>query len=246
MAAIPIVDTLDKRVGIVASVVAMTTIIILLLLITFEFSDPPPKDQVVVAETIMPDEIVLEDLVVETSAGSNGAPNDNPVDKPQEQVQEVITQPNNPTQSPSGHSDVTNGSNTNNPPSSAQNSDNPFNSGGNSTDGPGHSTGNDGPLQGGGSGTVAGGGPSSRNLIKLPDWSSISRDLTTKVTVTLNLTIDTDGNVVHAYVVQSKTTTSNNVLIQKIKNLVISSAKFNKVPGNGTTQLQYGFVVRPQ
>lgn len=245
MATIPIVNTFDKRVGIVASVVSMTVLIILLLLVTFEFSDPPPKDPIVYAETVLPEEIVLEDLKIEAS-GNSGTPTDDPIDEPKPQTQHTITNPDRPDKEPTGNSSNTNANNQTNTSSTPIQSNNPFGSGGNDDHGGGMSHGDgDFNLEGDG-GVGEGGSAKPRQLIKVPDWSSISRDISTKVTVTLNVTIDTKGNVVHSFVVQSKTTTSNNVLIQKIRNLVESQARFNTVPGNGTTQLQYAFVVNPQ
>ncbi|MDA9169543.1 hypothetical protein N9O14_03145, partial [Crocinitomicaceae bacterium] len=44
MATLPIVNTFDKRVGVIASIVTMLLLFLLMLSITYEKADPPPED----------------------------------------------------------------------------------------------------------------------------------------------------------------------------------------------------------
>lgn len=81
MATLPIVNTIDKRRGMTVALATMLLLIGYLLIATIEMADPPPKDPIVMAETIMPDEIILKDLVIEGGADS-GSPTDDEVAPP--------------------------------------------------------------------------------------------------------------------------------------------------------------------
>ena len=51
------------------------------------------------------------------------------------------------------------------------------------------------------------------------------------VTIHLKLTIDANGNVIAAYNIKAKTTTTNQILINKVINEVKKQVKYNKEPG---------------
>ncbi len=245
MAAIPIVNTLDKRKGIIASVITMLLLLIAMFLIKFEIADPPPQDIVVTASTIIPKELKLDNLKVE-GGGSKGAASDNPVDEPKPQTEKVITKKENPdTKEVTGESNNTNSPTSSNEASTTQQSSNPF-GGGSSNSGQG--SGNEGPFgtsTGPGSGTgsgTGGGGNVKRTLVKIPSIDDLRSNV--DVTITLKVTIDPEGNVLYAQNVKGSTTTTNQILINKVINRVKSGAKYNKAPGSGLMTVSLPITIR--
>ena len=90
MATIPIVNTVDKRVGIITAIIAMVLIILYLLLTTIALADPPPPDPVVMAETEIPEELQFK--VIEMSGGADaGSPTDDVVKPPAPQTEPAQT-----------------------------------------------------------------------------------------------------------------------------------------------------------
>lgn len=245
MAAIPIVDTLDKRKGIIASVIAMLLLLITMFLIKFEIADPPPKDIVVMAKTEIPKELRLENLKVE-GGGSKGAASDNPIDDPKPQTEKVITKKENPkTKENTGESNTTNSPTSSNQASTTQQSNNPFGTGSSDS---GQGSGNSGPFgtstgPGSGNGEGTGGGSSvKRTLVKIPSVDDLRSNV--DVTITLKVTIDPEGNVLYAQNVKGSTTTTNQILINKVINRVKSGAKYNKAPGSGLMTVSLPITIR--
>lgn len=245
MAAIPIVNTIDKRKGIIASVIAMLLLLIAMFLIKFEIADPPPQDIVVTASTIIPKELKLDNLKVE-GGGSKGAASDNPIDDPKPQTEKVITKKENPdTKEVTGESNNTNSPTSSNEASTTQQSNNPFGSGSSDS---GQGSGNNGPFgtsTGPGSGTgsgTGGGGNVKRTLVKIPSIDDLRSNV--DVTITLKVTIDPEGNVLYAQNVKGSTTTTNQILINKVINRVKSGAKYNKAPGSGLMTVSLPITIR--
>lgn len=242
MATIPIVDTADKRKGILAAIIAMIGLALYLLLTNIELADPPPKVPEVITETILPEEIDLKDFVVEGGANA-GSPTDDKIAPPTPQTEQVVTTNKQSTFThQSGQSTHTNANNSNNSASTTRPSDNPFGTGGeNGTTGPGRTVGNstgpgvDGP--GSGSGIV-------RKLVTPPNVDHL--EFSERATITFSVTIDAQGNVVRADVVYSKTTTNDQLVINKIRNEVLRQAKYNKDPGAALTKVILSVNVAPQ
>lgn len=245
MAAIPIVNTMDKRKGIIASIIAMLLLLLTMFIIKFEIADPPPKDVVVMATAEIPKELKLENLKVE-GGGSKGAASDNPIDDPKPQTEKVITKKENPdTKENTGESNSTNSPTSTNEASTTQQSNNPFGTG-SSTSGSG--SGNNGPFgtsTGPGTGTgegTGGGGSVKRTLVKIPSVDDLRSNV--DVTITLRVTIDPEGNVVYAQLVKGSTTTNDQILINKVKKRVESGAKYNKAPGSGLMTVSLPIKIR--
>lgn len=234
MATIPIVNTIDKRKGIIASTIAMILLLIMMFIIKFQIADPPPKDVVVMATAEIPVELNLKSLKVE-GGGSKGAASENPIDRPKPQTEKVITKKENPdTQVNTGESNTTNSPTSNNQASTTQQSNNPFGSGSSDS---GQGSGNNGPFgtsTGPGAGTgdgTGGGGNVKRVLVQIPSVDDLRSNV--DVTITLKVTIDPEGNVLYAQNVKGSTTTNDQILINKVINRVKSGAKYNKAPGSG-------------
>ncbi|MGB0915298.1 MAG: hypothetical protein ACPGVI_04455 [Crocinitomicaceae bacterium] len=230
MATLPIVNSIDRRNGIIAAVLGMLLLLLYLWFTTFEMADPPPQDVVVEATAEFPEEIILKELKVEGGSGA-GKPNDAPVEEPKPQTEQVLTKPTNEdTQVNTGQSNTTNAPNSQNENTTTTQSNDPFASGGDGTGDDGGS----GDTFGGdtGTGTTGNGGVGGGSgRIRLND--PVINDLRSNVDVTihLKLTIDANGNVIAAYNIKAKTTTTNQILINKVINEVKKQVKYNKEPG---------------
>jgi hypothetical protein len=130
MATIPVVNSIDKRKGIISGVIAVLLLILYVLLTSFEIADPPPQDVVVLADIQFPEELVLEDLVVEGGSGG-GKASDDPIDNPKPQTQEVLTGNSENTVTNTGQSSHTNSPNSSETNTTTTQSPNHFSSGGN-------------------------------------------------------------------------------------------------------------------
>lgn len=227
MAAIPIVNTADKRKGIITAIIVMTLVVLYLLLKTIALADPPPPDPVVLAETELPEELMFE--VIEMSGGADaGSPTDDEVKPPTPQTEQVLTTTNESDYSePTGNSTNTNANNQTNESSTTTQSNNPFGSGGNNGDtGSGNTFGNDTGVGTGDGGTGTG---IVRKRLNDPVFDRLESN--EYATITLVVTIDGQGNIVSASCNYSKTTTNNQVLINRVINEVKKQVKYNKDPG---------------
>ncbi|MFT5777478.1 MAG: hypothetical protein ACI837_000412 [Crocinitomicaceae bacterium] len=230
MATIPVVDKNDAKKGLIASLLLMLAAILLLSFMYYEIPDPLPEDVIVKTDTVI-DEILLKELKMEGGAGG-GEPTDAPIAPPTPQTQEVITN-NKPadTQVPTGQSNHTNATNNTNKPSTTTQSNNPFETGG------------DGGGTGGGSGTGMGtdsgsgtggsqGTGSGKGRVRLSHVSVSGIRIDTDATIGFKLTVDAQGNVIAFQNVKGTTTTTDQLLINKIGTAVKRQVKFNKDPGS--------------
>lgn len=243
MATIPIVNTVDKRKGIIAAFAVMILLFLYLLWETIEMADPPPKDPIVVAETIIPEEIDLKDFVVEGGAASGSPTQDEVVKPPTPQTEQVLTS-NAPkeTKEPTGQSTHTNANNNSNTSSTSEQSSNPFGSGGsNGSNGPGGAfEGSNGP---GVSGTGVGSGI---ERVRLNDPIVDHLESSEYATISLIITIDAQGNIVNATCNKAKTTTTNQILINRVINEVKKQVKYNKDPGASLAKVTLTVQITPK
>ena len=141
-------------------------------------------------------------------------------------------------------------SETPNPNNPSPVTNDPFGGGGTNNDnssgnaGSGGGTGNgigydDGTGQGPGYGT----GGLSRKRINNMSVAGIQVD--ESATIHMKLTIDAKGNVVSASNIKSKTTTTNQVLINRILSAVKAQVKYNRAPGASLTNVFYTVKVVP-
>ena len=241
MATIPIVNTVDKRRGMIAAILAMLGLIVYLFLETIEMADPPPKDPVVMAETEIPEEIVLENLIVEGGADA-GSPTDDEIAPPTPQTQEVITSDDSHFTEPSGQSTNTNANNQTNTSSTTTQSSDPFGSGGNNGEtGQGNTFGN---STGPGTGDNGNGSGIARVRLNDPVFNNLQSN--EHATITLILTIDGQGNIVSATCNKSKTSTTNQILINRVIKEVQRQVKYNKDPGAPLTKVSMTVKVKPE
>ena len=235
MATIPVVNSIDKRKGIISGVIAVLLLILYVLLTSFEIADPPPQDVVVLADIQFPEELVLEDLVVEGGSGG-GEASDDPIDKPKPQTQEILTGNNENTVTNTGQSSNTNSPNSSETNTTTNQSNDPFTSGGN-----GNGTdGGDGNTFGNDSGTATNGTNSSGSgtgRIRLNDPIFVDLKHNYDEYIYLKLTIDGQGNVIRAYNIKAKTTTTDQKLINRVIYEVKKQVKYNKASGAAPTNV---------
>ncbi len=243
MAAIPIVDKRDKRKGIATSLLVMLLLFIYLLLSSFERADPPPQDiPVKLAEPL--DVTEIKEFTIEGGSGS-GKPNDDPVRDPQPQTEQIITQENSDTEVHTGQANNTTSPNSQNEPSTTNQSDNPFDPGGSG----GGNDGGEGDNLGSDSGTGTQGGPSTgggSGRVRLNNVNINNLQYNSDEVLYFKLVIDAQGNVVQVQNIKGKTTTTDQILINKVAIAVKKQVKYNKQPGAPLASVYYTVKVNAQ
>jgi hypothetical protein len=231
MARLPIAERKDIQIGLVSAVVGLLLILLILLLCSFEVADPPPKPPVVTATSEI-DEILLADLKVDMGGGSEGSPSDDPVSEPQPQQEQVLTKTTNPkTSAPKGQSTKTTKPNAKGTPSSTAKSDNPFGGGGSGNEGDGD--GKFGKDEGSGSGSGPGGlgDGKDRTRLNVPKVDDIRSDQ--NHTIHLRAQINSDGKIMEVTNISSKTTTTDQRILNQVIAAVKSQVRYSKKPGAG-------------
>jgi hypothetical protein len=230
------IDSLPKEKR--TSAILSTGSILALCLFSFLFlsklkpSDPPLVNHLMVQDEIL-DEIPLEELFISDggSAKGGGTPSMDERTDPMEQTERTVTdRGNEPIQN--GNSNHTVGNNPTNPSSSPSRANNPFGDGGN---GGGHGGGN-GPFDGNGKGTGGDGDGEgdgfgdgkSRIRINDPLLPKYNTDVDLKIH--LKLTVSGDGAVSTAVCIKSKTTTTDQTIINDVIRQVIRQVKYKKDP----------------
>lgn len=237
MIAVPIINPSDKRNGIIAAVITMVLLFIYLYFTKVIMADPPPKEIPMKTETVI-DQLELENLKVETGGSGSGTPNTDPIEEPRPQSQQIITKQNNPrTQTVTGQSSHTTTPNPQNTSSTTHQSNDPFASGGSGGGNQGGSGGRFGSDVGSGGTGPGGPGGNGAGRTRLNDPNVEHIETNVNITVNLKLTINEDGNVVGATNISSKTTTTDQRIINQVISAVKSQVKYNKNPGSGLTNV---------
>lgn len=226
-----IADKRDIQKGWIASVLSIAIILLYLFLVTFEMADPPPQEYVMVTETIIPQELDLKNLKVDVGNSGSGSPTNDPIAEPKPQVQEVLstTKPSD-TKTNSGKSNKTNSkTNTNNTATTSTQSNNPFGTGGNNGDqGSGNSPfGNDTGT--GGNGPGGPGSGEGRTRLNDPETGHIVPDK--DAVVHLKVTINANGEIISVVNNPSKTTTTDQRIINQVIAAVKKDVRYSKSPG---------------
>lgn len=232
-----VADPKDIKKGVISALASIFVLMILLFFITYQIADPPAQDVVVTAEAVI-DEIVLKDLKLESGSIGGGSPSNDRIDKPKEQIQEVITGKSERTSTKTGKSNKTNGNDANNEASTTVQNSDPFGSGGSG----GKNGAGNGPFSGPGNsddgeqGLGKGNGASRLrvNNAVLPQY-----DIDYDSNVHLQLTINANGEVVAAKCIKSKTTCSDQRIINQVVNEVIRQVRYKKEIGAGLVYTFY-------
>jgi hypothetical protein len=230
-----VADPKDVQKGAIAAGVVVALLIIILFIITYQIADPPPQDIVVKTETTL-DVLQLKNLKVESGSAGGGTSSNDPIKKPEQQIQKVITGKSEKSTEKTGQSNKTNGNNPNNEASTSSQSDNPFGTGGS---GGGRGAGN-GPFGGPGSGDEGDGGAgrgSGANRIRMNDPVLPSYDIDQDATLTLKLTINDMGEITGAIVVKSRSTLSDQRIINSVIAEIRRQVKYKADPGSPSAQV---------
>jgi hypothetical protein len=226
-------DKGDRKKALIISAASITVLLILTYFITFSVHpavpvDIPPLNSDEVIEEFMLDN--AEVLKTSEGGGGGGTPSDAPLDEPKAQSREYLTSTNSDTKVFSGHSQNHNSDHGTNQSSTTSQSDNPFASGGQggkegAGKGPFGGIGNggegeDGPGNGSGGGT--------RIRLNDPVLPQYNTNFDSKVY--LQLTINGNGEVVNAKCIKSKTTCSDQSIINDVIRNVIKQTKYKKDP----------------
>lgn len=233
----PLVNPVDRRNGIIASVTVLLLLFLYVYFTTIIMADPSPSDIPPVKTETTLEQLELEKLVVETGGSGGGTPSNDPVAEPRPQTQKVLTQRSNPrTQSTTGESRHNTAPNSNETSSTTQVSNNPFGTGG---DGGGRGSGSGpGPFGNdrGSEGDGPGGSGSGKGRIRLNDPNVDHIETNVNVKVHLKLTVNEDGQVIAASST-SKTTTTDQRIINQVISAVKSQVRYNKDPGAGLVSM---------
>lgn len=232
-----VADPKDVKAGLVSAVVAILLLMILLFLITYQIADPPAQDVVVTAEAVI-DEILLKDLKLESGSIGGGSPSNDRVDKPKEQIQEIITGKSKRSSDKSGKSNKTNGNDANNEASTTVQSQDPFGSGGSG----GKNGAGNGPFSGPGNSDDGDGGQGKGNgesRLRISNASLPQYDIDFDSNIHLQLTVNANGEVVAAKCIKSKTTCTDQRIINQVVNEVMRQVKYKKENGAGLVYTFY-------
>ena len=223
----------DIKRAYITTIVSIVLIFLFLFLMSFELADPPASDADLTIKADSTDFIKLtqvefDNLKVESGGGSSGDPSDDPIDKPQDQTEDVITQNDSKVKTPKGQSNKTNANNSDNDPSTvdSKESDNPFGGGNRGTGSRVNK------IDGGsGGGEKPGGRGKKRIRLKDPTVPFYPSLKSNKEYIHLKVEIDENGKVVSARNLPSKTTTTDQIIINDVIIRVKKTAKYDKNPG---------------
>ena len=232
-----VADPKDVKAGLVSAVASIILLMILLFLITYQIADPPAQDVVVTAEAVI-DEILLKDLKLESGSIGGGSPSNDRVDEPKEQIQEIITGKSKRSSDKSGKSNKTNGNDANNEASTTVQSKDPFGSGGSD----GKNGAGNGPFSGPGNSDDGDGGLGKGNgesRLRISNANLPQYDIDYESNIHLQLTVNANGEVVAAKCIKSKTTCSDQRIINQVINEVMRQVKYKKENGAGLVYTFY-------
>jgi hypothetical protein len=238
MSSVPVVHREDNRNGIIAAFAVFLLTLLLLFLIKTHEPDPP---KMTIPVPIAFDE-GIDDFEIHNAGG--GAPSavtqPTPVPQPAAQEQPTQTTPS-PVRVPPSTS-TTSGQTSGQESTPAS----PFGgsgSGGSGTSGSGGGFGSDiGP--GTGSGTPGTGGSGER--IRRTNLTSNPRTPNSQThTIALKLIVDANGTVISVSEIRERTTTTNQVLIDEVKELVKKEVKYESKPGAPNETTYYTITVKP-
>ncbi len=227
----------DSFFGVFFSLAFFALLMLWLTLITIsQINEEPLEDIIEIEKT--PDQITMHEFETsEKQGGGSGTPTDAPYQKDYTlQAEKTVRDPNSTStntaiQGQSNHTNqnksTDNKASTNNPDSDLK-----FNSGGTgggNNGGKGKGFGND---EGNGSGPGKGEGKAPRIRLNDPNTNNISSDQSCKIS--LKMTINAEGDIIRAENLTSKTTTTNQVVINQVIANVKSQVKYNKVSGSAS------------
>ncbi len=233
----------DRLIAIIFSALSILIILVIAWFTSFFIHPPISQDTPPIESDEVVEEFVIDNVKVLTEEGGgsgSGTPTSDPIDEPAPQTEKMLTQSNSDTKVNSGASNNQTAPNSENRSSSTQRSThNPFGSGGDgggSGSGSGKGFGNDAGNGGQGNGLGSGNGTAKPRIrLNDPKVDHIKTDVS--VVINLKLTISENGEVVSASNIASKTTTTDQRIINQVISEVKKQVKYNKDPGAGMVQV---------
>ena len=224
----------DRQFSVIVSISILLVLFLLLRVLTFFVNPPLPIDTPPLNSDEVIEEFMIDNVEVQQNAGGSGGgtPTPDRIDAPKPQSEKFATQTNSDTKVFTGQSNNQNANNSHNTSSSTQHSTNPFGDGGNGGGkggGSGTGFGND-SGNGTGKGTGDGSGE-GRTRLNNPSVDHIATDV--NVTINLKLTVNGNGEIVAASNIASKTTTTDQRIINQVISAVKSQVKYSKDSGAG-------------
>jgi len=235
MLSLELEDPKDRKIALISSAASILGLLILSYFITFFVYPPIPEDVPPLNSDEVIEEFMLDNVVVESGGGGSGSgtPTNDKIDEPKPQTEKFVTQSHSDTKINSGQSNNNTAPNSNNASSTTQQSNNPFGTGGDGGgkgSGSGKGFGNDrGSAAGPGSG--GNGSGEGRTRLNNPSVDHIETDI--NVSIYLKMTINEAGEVVSANNLASKTTTTDQRIINQVISAVKNQVKYSKDPGAG-------------
>lgn len=240
MSRVPVIEQSDNRKAIVFTVLMFLVTLFLLFFIKFHEPDPP---KVTVPIPITMAEEGIENFEIHNAGG--GAPSEETVEQtePEPTPQEQPVQEESPVEEPTGTGDTDAQASTTAETEAAANPFSGSGSGGAGTSGNGTGFGSD---TGPGSGTGEPGTGASGERVRLTNLKSNPKTPNSSICkIALKLTVDERGVVVSASLVRAQTTTTNQILIDEVIDLVKKEVKYKKKPGARNEVAYYTVTVQP-
>lgn len=220
----------DIRNSFIISWSALLFLALVLYLIKYTIPDPPIVAHLMMEEEALQD-VEVEDLIIADggSAMGGGTPSNDTRSDQMDQSEELLTDKGH-DEMVNGRSNHSNGSDPNNPSSSPHKANNPFGDGGNG----GGVGGGDGPFNGRGHGKGGEGDGdddgygdgTKRTRINNPVLPQYNTDVDLKIH--LKLTVSGSGDVTNAVCIKSKTTTTDQTIINDVIRQVIRQVRYKK------------------
>lgn len=233
----------DRKIAIITSSAAILLLLIVAYFTTFyimpklEIDVPPLRSDEVIEEFVIDNlELARND---EDAGGTGGGMGSNDkIAPPSPQTSKIVTDKSSSTNVFSGNSHNNNSTNATNGSSTVAHNDNPFGTGGNNTSGTGAGTGPFGNDVGTGGNGPGGPGSGAGGRVRLndPNTSGIIPDQ--DATINLKVTINSEGQILAVSNIPSKTTTTDQTIINKVISAVKRDVKYSKAPGT-TNSTQY-------
>lgn len=236
---VPIIKASDNRNAIIVAILYLLFIVFLMFFIKHKEPDPP---KVTVPVPIVMEDTGITDFEIDSGGGGEPSAETNPVPAPVENPREQPTQEESPIQvnTGTGASDSENTTSEDNTPA------NPFSGSGSSGSGNSGSGGGFGSDVGPGSGSGAPG----RGMVgdRVRTSNIVSKPKTPNdenCVIALKLVVDSRGVVVFAEAIREHTTTTNQLLINEVIDLVKKEVRYKEKPGALNETAFYTVTVRP-
>jgi len=226
-------DKVERKKAVIIAASSIVVFLIVSYFVTFHIKpaipvDLPPLNSDEVIEEFMIDNV---ELTSEDGGGGGGTPSNSPIDEPKEQTREYLTSNESDIKVNSGKSQNQNSDSSKNKTSTSTQAQNYFNPSGGTGGKEGAGKGKFGGVGNGGegeNGPGAGGGGGTRVRLNDPTLPQYNTQYDSKVY--LQLTINGNGEVVNAKCIKSKSTCSDQSIINDVIRQVIKQVKYKKDP----------------